>query len=165
MGVVCYVHMLIVVFLSIHTVPYIIYVHSLIVVSLIAFFLSMHLVYMLTCRLSFSYIYTSRILYSHLLIVVFLLMRTRMHMRTRWLSFPINASRMYMLKRWLYYIYIFFQYPSIDIDKWTCMHAKRNVLVMIRRIGGVSSCLCCANDRDRRARWYQDLSNRDIAHK
>ena len=63
MGVVCYVHMLIVVFLSIHTVPYI-YVHSLIVVSLIAFSLSIHLVYMLTCRLSFSYLYISYIIFS-----------------------------------------------------------------------------------------------------
>ena len=46
-----------------YTVPYI-YVHSLIVVSLIAFFLSMHLVYMLTCRLSFSYLYISYIIFS-----------------------------------------------------------------------------------------------------
>jgi len=125
-----------------YTVPYI-YVHSLIVVSLIAFFLSMHLVYMLTCRLSFSYLYISYIIFSlvdcrvpidapvciaHSLIVV-----------------SHDASRMYMLKRWLYYIYNFFSntHRLILISAYH-MHAKQNV--MIRRIGGVLSCLCCAND-------------------
>ena len=112
------------------TVPYI-YVHSLIVVSLIAFFLSMHLVYMLTCRLLFSYLYISYIIFSlvdcrvpidapvcnnaHSLIVVFFPLTHHVH---------INQSI-------VLYLQFLFQYPSINIDKWTCMHAKRNVLVMI----------------------------------
>ena len=163
MGVVCYVHMLIVVFLSIHTVPYI-YVHSLIVVSLIAFFLSIHLVYMLTCRLSFSYLYISYIIFSlvdcrvpidapvciaHSLIVV-----------------SHDASRMYMLKRWLYYIFNFFSntHRLILISGHVCTPNESTCNDKTDRRCIVVSMLCKWY-RDRRARWYQDLSNLDIAHK
>ena len=101
---------------------------------------------LVTCRLSFSYLC---IPYMYNMLPCWLSCSywcTR-NMRTRWLSFPIDASRMYMLKRWLYYIYNFFSntHRLILISAYH-MHAKRNVLVMIRRIGGVSSCLCCAND-------------------
>jgi hypothetical protein len=134
-----YVHLLIVVFLSMHTVPYI-YVHSLIVVSLIADFLSMHLIYMLTCRLSFSYL-ASRIymLTCWLSCSYWLLMHPYVYAHSLIVVSHRCISRIYMLKRWLYYIYVIvFPIPSNNIDKWTCMHAKRNVLVMIKRIGGVS---------------------------
>ena len=124
------------------TVPYI-YVHSLIVVSLIAFYLSMHLVYMLTCRLSFSYLYLVYYILTCWLSCSYWC--TRMHSALVDCRFPRCITYVYAQTLIVLYLQFLFQYPSINIDKCTCMHAKRNVLVMIRRIG-VSSCLCCAND-------------------
>jgi len=91
-------------------------------------------------------IYTSRILYSHLLIVVFLLMHPYAYAHSLIVVSHRCITYVYAQTLIVLYLQFLFQYPSINIDKWTCMHAKRNVLVMIRRIGGVSSCLCCAND-------------------
>ena len=120
MGVVCYVHMLIVVFLSIHTVPYI-YVHSLIVVSLIAFFLSIHLVYMLTCRLLFSYLYISYIIFS--------LVDCRVPIDAPVCICALVDCRFPSMHHVcipliVLYLQFLFQYPSIDIDE--CLsHARQ----------------------------------------
>ena len=124
MGVVCYVHMLIVVFLSIHTVPYIIYVHSLIVVSLIAFFLSMHLVYMLTCRLSFSYLYISYIIFS-LVDCRFLLMHPYAYAHSLIVVSHRCITYVYAQTLIVLYLQFLFQYPSIDIDK--CLSYARQM--------------------------------------
>jgi len=99
---------------------------------------------LVTCRLSFSY---QCIPYMYNMLTCWLSCSywcTR-NMRTRWLSFPIDASRMYMLKRWLYCVYNLFSNTHRLILMWTYIHAKRNVLVMIsdRRL---SLCLCFAND-------------------
>jgi len=90
-------------------------------------------------------IYTSRILYSHLLIVVFLLMHPYAYAHSLIVVSHRCITYVYAQTLIVLYLQFLFQYPSINIDKWTCMHFV-NVLVMIRRIGGVSSCLCCAND-------------------
>ena len=107
--------------------PYLTYMCNLLVIVV---FLSMHLVLfpLVDCRVPIDM--HPYVLYAHSLIVV----------SHRCITY-VYAQTLIVL-----YLQFLFQYPSINIDKWTCMHAKRNVLVMIRRIGGVLSCLCCAND-------------------
>jgi len=120
-----YVNLLIVVFLSMHTV------HTLVDCLFVDCRFPIDILYILvTCRLSFSY---QCIPYMYNMFTCWLSCSywcTR-NMCTRWLSFPIDASHMYMLKRWLYCVYNLFSNTHRLILMWTYIHAKRNVLVMI----------------------------------
>ena len=112
-------------------------------------------------------IYTSRILYSHLLIVVFLLMHPYAYAHSLIVVSHRCITYVYAQTLIVLYLQFLFQYPSIDIDK--CLSYARQTKCTCNdktdRRCIVVSMLCKWYSRDRRARWYQDLSNLDIAHK
>jgi len=163
MGVVCYVHMLIVVFLSIHTVPYI-YVHSLLSFRWLPF--SYRCISYICSLVDCCFpIYTSRILYSHLLIVVFLLMHPYAYAHSLIVVSHRCITYVYAQTLIVLYLQFLFQYPSIDIDKCLSYARQTKCNDKTDRRCIVVSMLCKWYSRDRRAQWYQDLSNLDIAHK